>query len=167
VVAKGERAEREAEARAAEVARLEATLAELREVVAKGERAEREAEARADEVVRLEAALAELREVVAKGERAEEEAVARAANIARLESELAGLRETAMRAQRDAEQSAAAAKSLRSELAAAERALVAAREVGRAAINALTIANPVPLGHLPQLGWRQAMRRWFGFAGHA
>jgi hypothetical protein len=74
---------------------------------------------------------------------------------------------TVTRAQRDAEQSAAAAKSLKSELATAASALMAARQVGRAAINALAIANPAPLDRLPQLGWRQAMRRWFGVAGSA
>jgi hypothetical protein len=56
---------------------------------------------------------------------------------------------------------------LKGELAAAASALMAARQVGRAAINALAIDNPAPLDRLPQLGWRQAMRRWFGFAGSA
>jgi hypothetical protein len=90
-----------------------------------------------------------------------------AARIARLESEITGLREAMTRAQRDAEQSAAAAKSLKGELAAAASALMAARQVGRAAINALAIDNPAPLDRLPQLGWRQAMRRWFGLARSA
>jgi chromosome segregation ATPase len=108
--------------------------------------------------------VATLREAV---ERAEQETDVRAADIARLASELSGLRETVMRAQRDAEQSAAAAKLLKSELAATENALIAARQVGRAAINALAIDNPAPLDRLPQLGWRQTIRRWFGFCASA
>src|SRR5207302_1630273 len=100
-------------------------------------------------------------------ERAEQEAKARAADIAWLESEITGLREAMTWARRDAEQSAAAAESLKGELAAAASALRAARQVGRAAINALAIDNSAPLDRLPQLGWSQAMRRWFGFAGSA
>jgi hypothetical protein len=108
--------------------------------------------------------VATLRQAV---ERAEQETDVRAADIARLASELSGLRETVMRAQRDAEQSAAAAKLLKSELAATENALIAARQVGRAAINALAIDNPAPLDRLPQLGWRQTISRWFGFCASA
>jgi hypothetical protein len=74
---------------------------------------------------------------------------ARAADVARLESELVGLRETVMRARRDAEHSAAAAKSLTSELAAAESALMSAREVDRAGINALATVDPTPLTVFP------------------
>ena len=127
-------------------------------------RAEQEVWERAGLIETMRAELLSLREALVQPWREAQEGVA---DIARLESELSGLRETVTRAQRDAEQSAAAAKLLKGELAAAENALVAARQVGRAAINALAIDNPAPLDRLPQLGWRQTIRRWFGFAASA
>jgi hypothetical protein len=93
-----------------------------------------------------------------------QETDARAADVARLESELVGLRETVMRARRDAEHSAAAAKSLTSELAAAESALMSAREVDRAGDQRPGNCRSHPFDRLPQLGCRQAMRRRFGCA---
>jgi hypothetical protein len=84
-----------------------------------------------------------------------------------LQDAVATLREAIAHAEQEAEGRAAVIVRLESELAAAESALMAARQVGRAAINALAIDNSGPLDRLPQLGWRQAMRRWFGFAGSA
>jgi hypothetical protein len=146
-------AERRAqEAEAAPETRAE--LARLRDALA---RAEQEVWERAGLIETMRAELVSLSEALAQPRREAQEGFA----------ELTELREAVTRAQRDAEQSAAAAKLLKSELAAAESALMAARQVGRAAIDALAIDNPAPLDRLPQLGWRQAMRRWFGFAGSA
>jgi hypothetical protein len=147
---------REARERVAIMASMEAELAGLRDAMAKSER---QVQQRQMAATRLQDEVTGLREAI---ERTEQEAEARAADIARLESDLARLREATTWAQRDAEQSATAVKSLKGELAAAASALMAARQVGRAAINALAIDNPAPLDRLPQLGWRQAMRRWFG-----
>jgi hypothetical protein len=77
------------------------------------------------------------------------------------------LRETVTRALHDAEQRAAGAKLLQGELAAAQSALTAARQVGRAAINALVTDNPPLLERLPRLGWRQAVRQLFGLIASA
>jgi hypothetical protein len=142
-------------------AALHREIAGLRDALA---RAEQQVWERAGLVETMRAELLSLREALVQPWREAQEGVA---DIARLESELSGLRETVTGAQRDAEQSAAATKLLKGELAAAENALVAARQVGRAAINALAIDNPAPLDRLPQLGWRQTIRRWFGLAASA
>jgi hypothetical protein len=110
----------------------------------------REAQERLAGIVRLESELSGLREAMREGER-----------------EIAGLRETVPRAQRDAEQSAAAIKSLEGELAATQSALSAARQIGRAALNALAMDKFDTLDRPPRLGRRQAMRRWFGLARNA
>jgi hypothetical protein len=146
------RAEREVWDRAGLVETMRAELLSLSETLAL---TRHEARERVAIMASMEAELAGMREAVAKSERAEQEADARAAEVARLGSEVAGLRPMVTRAQQDAEQNAATSKSLRSELAAAESALIAAREVGRAAINGRATANPAPFDRLPQLGWRQ------------
>jgi hypothetical protein len=106
--------------------------------------ARRDARERVAIMTSLEAELAALREATAE-----------------TEHEAAGLRDMVMRTQRDAEQSAAAIKSTEADLAAAPSALAAARQVGRAATNALVSEKPAPLDH-PRLGWRQAVKRLLG-----
>ena len=125
--------------------------------------AETERAAQQDEeaVTALRQQIATLRETI---EHAEREGEARAAEVARLEREIAGLRDAVTRADRDAAQNAAAAKSLEAELAAMQSALVAARQVGRAAVDALAMDKSAPLDRPPRLGWRHAVRQWFGFA---
>jgi hypothetical protein len=139
---------------------LEAELAVLREAMAETERVSQQREEAAtalrDEIGILRGAI----------RRAEQMREVRAADVAR-ERETARLRETVTRAQRDAEKSAAAAKSLEDQPAATQCALTAARQVGRAAINALAMDKPTPLERLPHLGWRQAVRRLFGLAASA
>jgi predicted nucleic acid-binding Zn-ribbon protein len=159
------RTQHDARVRVAAMASMEADLVGLREVIARGEQ---EAEARAGEVTRLDREITGLRAAVERAERdAEQQAEARAGEVTRLGGEITGLRAAVERAERAAEQRAAAVKSLEGDLAATQSALIAARQVGRAVINALAIDNSAPLDRLPQLGWRQAMRRWFGFAGSA
>jgi predicted nucleic acid-binding Zn-ribbon protein len=163
------RAEREVWERAGLIETMRAELVSLNDALAQPRR---EVQDRLGEVARLESELAGLREAMEETERetigrAKQEAEARALEAARLEREMAGLREAVRQPQREAEQSAAAAKSLEGELAATQAALAAARQVGRDAINALAMGKPAPLERALRLGWRQAVRRVFGFAAGA
>jgi hypothetical protein len=154
---------------------LWAELEDLRNEVAQAEREAGERCAAAtmmqSEIGEIHQALIEAQERAAEGKTAAAGLQGEIADlgeaIGRAEREIARLHETVTRAQRDAEQRAAAAKSLEGELAAAESALTAAQQVGRAAINALAMDNSAPLACPPRLGWRQALRRWFGLAASA
>jgi hypothetical protein len=161
-------AEQEAGDRKAAATMMQTEIAEIHEgLIYARKRAEDDESAAAA----LDREIAGLRDALARAELSEtlarREADERVADIARLESALTGLRETVTRAQRDAEQSAAAAKSMKGELAAVQSALMAARHVGRAAINALATDKSARLDRLPQLGWRQAVRRRFALASSA
>ena len=83
-----------------------------------------------------------------------------------LRAEISALREKLTASEKQAQQDAASRSALEGELAAAQNALAAAQRVGRA-LHALATNNPAPLDRLPRLGWRQAIRRWFGLAGGA
>jgi chromosome segregation ATPase len=133
--------EREAQERLAEIARLESELARLREAMVETEREALQGESAA---TALRNEIATLREAIG---RAEQEGKVRAAEVARLGREIDGLRATVTRAECDA--------------AAMQSALVAARQIGRAAIDALAMGKLAPLDRPPGLGWRQALRRRF------
>ena len=81
-----------------------------------------------------------------------------------LRVEISVLREKLAASEQQALQDAASRSALEGELVAAQSALTAAQQVG-GALHALATNNSAPLDRLPRLGWRQAMRRWFGFAG--
>jgi hypothetical protein len=132
---------REAQERLAEIARLESELARLREAMVETEREALQGESAA---TALRNEIATLREAIG---RAEQEGNMRAAEVARLGREIDGLRATVTRAECDA--------------AAMQSALVAARQIGRAAIDALAMGKLAPLDRPPGLGWRQALRRRF------
>jgi hypothetical protein len=83
-----------------------------------------------------------------------------------LRAEISALRKKLADSVQRAQQDAASRSALEGELAAAQSALTAAQQVGRA-LHALATNNSAPLDRLLRLGWRQAMRGWFGFAGSA
>jgi hypothetical protein len=76
------------------------------------------------------------------------------------------LRDKLADVEQQAQQDAASRSALEGALAAAQSALTAAQQVS-GALHALATNNSAPLDRLPRLGWRQAMRRWFGLTGGA
>jgi hypothetical protein len=155
------RAEQEVWERTGLIETMRAELLSLSETLAL---TRREARERVVVMASMEAELAGLRDAMAESER---EVQQREVAVTGLQDAVSTLREAIGRAEQEAGARAADIARLESELAAAASALTAARQVGRAAISALAIDNPASLDRLPQLGWRQAMRRWFGFAGSA
>jgi hypothetical protein len=171
-------AERQLQARdAAAITTIEAgDISMLRDKLAD---VEQQAQQRATSHLSLEGEFAVVR---AELKEARHEAEKRAAALHAIEDEAAALRDavaatTVLRAEisvlrrkltaseKQAQQDAASRSALEGELAAAQNALAAAQGVGRA-LHALVTSNSPPFDRLPRLGWRQAMRRWFGFAGN-
>jgi glycosyltransferase involved in cell wall biosynthesis len=109
----------------------QAEVVTLREALAQTE------QARASALATFEAELAAVRETLAKTEREAEQA--RASTLATFEAELAAVRETLVKTEREAEQRAAAVVALQDDVVALQGRLTAAREVGRAAIDALRL----------------------------
>ena len=151
----------DARERVAVIGSMEAELSGLREALPASER---DAPRREGVAIGRRSEIATVDGAIERGEQGDE---THAAEITRLDGEITRLRETVTRALHDAEQRAAGAKSLQGELAAAQSALAAARQVGRAAINALATDNPAPLERMPRLGWRQAVRQLFGLIASA
>ncbi len=144
------------------VPEIRTELARLADMLA---RAEQEIWERAGLIETMRAEMLSLGEELSQNQR---DALKPLAEVARLGSEIAGLHETmadteretaglrgmVARARRDAEHSAATVKSLEGELAAAQSALGAARQIGRAAINALAMGNRAPLDRHPRFRFR-------------
>jgi chromosome segregation ATPase len=81
-----------------------------------------------------------------------------------LEREIAALSDKLTRAERDAAQRAEALSGTEDEIAALKSDLAAARQVGKAAMQALAMET-IPIPAVERVGWLRAAGRRFGFAG--
>jgi hypothetical protein len=91
------------------------------------------------------------------------------------------LREAVVQAEEEAREWSAAEAAIRTDMADAMRAaqgrseqvamlkseISHARQAGRAALQALAASRLATVNREPRLGWRQSLRRLFGFAGNA
>jgi hypothetical protein len=93
----------------------------------------------------LQAAQAQLAAREAALQRIEQEAQERAAALAALQSEIRGLREALAKADGQARERAAAAAALQAEIVAVQDTLSAARQVGKAAIDAFRAGSAAPM----------------------
>jgi hypothetical protein len=91
---------------------------------------------------------------------AETDARERAAVVTAMQGEIVEVHDALIKAEERAEERAAAAVAMQS-------ALIIAREVGRAAIGALAADDPAMVHCDEPIGWWQAIKRRFGFAGAA
>jgi hypothetical protein len=97
-----------------------------------------------------------LRDAAAKAER---EAQHRTAAEAALQTEIAGLRGTLAKSKQEAQEHAAA---MQAEIVTLQRALDAARQVGKATVAAFRIDSAAPVKIDAPPGWRQAIKWFFG-----
>jgi hypothetical protein len=143
---------------AAELARLHAQLEATRTLLTEAEGSRQQKEKAANE---LQKEIASLRTALTEAGRSQQrhESV-----TAELRAEIASLRSTAARAEEQQRGSETANASLRSEIASLKNELAAARDVGKAAIDALRFeaARPAP-AVLQKPGWRGSVLRRFGF----
>ena len=100
--------------------------------------------------------------------------------LERIRKQVAALREAVMRSEREAQERSAVEATIRADMADAIHAargrseqvemlkseLAHAREVGRATLQALAASRLATSYREPPLGWRQSLRRLFGFARH-
>ena len=116
----------------------------------------------------LESEAAALRDALAKAENSACELERRVEEVERIRVQVAELRRAVEEAEREAEERRVAEAAMRSEIADAvlklKSELANAREVGRAALDALAATSAAPIYREPPLGWRQAMRRFFAFS---
>ena len=151
----------------------EATIEWLRAEMGRLREAAAAAPLREAELQRICGQLADLREAVGQAEREAEERhagqtaihheISAALQAARRSAEAAARDsaavERATRRLRDAENRAAA---LSDEINMLKSELVLSRQVGQATLQALAGSNPALVDGEPRLGWRQAVRRFFG-----
>lgn len=90
---------------------------------------------------------------------AEERLAQDAQDAARMQSEIMQLRHTVGQAMQIAQDGAARTAVLQGEIASLEEALATARQVGRAALDALALAQPRPGPSEPLGRWRRPLRR--------
>jgi predicted nucleic acid-binding Zn-ribbon protein len=81
-----------------------------------------------------------------------------------LEREIAALSAQLTSAEGDAAERAQALQGIEAEIASLKSALAAARQVGKAAMQALAM-EPTPLPVVERVGWLRAASRRFGVAG--
>jgi hypothetical protein len=173
--------ELEAQERGAAAAAMQAEIGALRQTVEQAERAEREhaiaAEAtqaeigtlreavvqaereRAADATALQSEVAGLRDTLARVER---EAQERADRGQRLQTEVVTLRGRLARAEGEARERAAAAAAFQAQIVTLQDSLTAARQVGKAAIEAFRVDTAAPTKPDEPRGWRQSIMRLFG-----
>jgi hypothetical protein len=138
---------------------LQAAQVQLATHEAALQRADQEAQERGAAALAMESEITTSRIALVQSER---EAQSREVAAERLQGEVAGLRETLARVEREVQRRATAAAALQGEIVTLRDSLTAARQVGKAVIEAFRIegaATPKP--DRPR-GWRHAIARFWG-----
>jgi hypothetical protein len=149
-------AEQEAQERGFAALAMEREIAASRDALAQSER---EAQEHATGATAMQIEVGALREALAQ---TEGEARRRAVVAEAMQSEVMTLRDALAQSERGARERAAAAATLEAEFVALQGTLTAARQVAKAAIAALQIGSAAPTEPERQLGWSQAIMRFFG-----
>jgi hypothetical protein len=142
-------AEREAQERGAAGLAMQSEIGALRAALAQ---AEREAQERGVETAATQNEIAAL----------EREAEERGAAVAATEAEIAALRGRLAQAEGEARERAAAAVASRAEIATLQDTLSAARQVGKAVIDAFRIETAAPTKLVAPRRWGRGVMRFFG-----
>ena len=130
---------------------MESETARLRDALS---HAEEDMWQRAGAAETMKAEIAALRDALSEAERRLRQD---AEDAARIRAEIGGLRLMVEQAMRAAEDGA----TMQAEIASLQSTLATARQVGRAAFDALTRGQAVPAPTPNPVGWRQSMRRLF------